>query len=98
MKNKSTSRCAFFNVRALTIAVFRGMVAVIGSGAFSLSVFAQGNGVKANGFTPEGCFWSFGQDMSTPLIRAVGVYFTDGNFYTMGGRTSDNPGSDFQHV
>ena len=33
------------------------------------------------------------------LVRAVGVYFqADGNFYTMGGRTSDAAGSDFQHV
>ena len=37
--------------------------------------------------------------MPTPLVRAVGVYFpVDGNFYTMGGRTSDAAGSDFQHV
>jgi hypothetical protein len=37
--------------------------------------------------------------MPTPLVRAVGVYFpTDGNFYTMGGRTADTAGSDFQHV
>ena len=33
------------------------------------------------------------------LVRAVGVFFpTDGNFYTVGGRTSDVAGSDFQHV
>jgi len=36
--------------------------------------------------------------MPTVLVRAVGVYFTDGNFYTMGGRTADTAGSDFQHV
>ena len=37
--------------------------------------------------------------MPTVLVRAVGVYFqADGNFYTMGGRTSDTAGSDFQHV
>ena len=36
--------------------------------------------------------------MPTVLVRAVGVYFPDGNFYTMGGRTSDTAGSDFQHV
>ena len=35
--------------------------------------------------------------MPTPLVRAVGVYFpANGNFYTMGGRTSDTAGSDFQ--
>jgi N-acetylneuraminic acid mutarotase len=49
--------------------------------------------------TPVGCSWSAGPDMPTVLIRAVGVYFpADGNFYTMGGRTSDTAGSDFQHV
>src|SRR5438552_989875 len=49
--------------------------------------------------TPSGCSWSAGPDMPTVLIRAVGVYFpADGNFYTMGGRTSDTAGSDFQHV
>jgi len=45
------------------------------------------------------CSWSAGPDMPTTLVRAVGVYFpADGNFYTMGGRTGDAPGSDFQHV
>ena len=49
--------------------------------------------------TPSGCTWSAGPDMPTPLVRAVGVYFpTNGNFYTMGGRTSDTAGSDFQHA
>jgi hypothetical protein len=49
--------------------------------------------------TAAGCSWSAGPDMPTPLVRAVGVYFpTDGNFYTMGGRTADTAGSDFQHV
>jgi plastocyanin len=43
--------------------------------------------------------WSAGPDMPTTLVRAVGVFFQpDGNFYTVGGRTSDAPGSDFQHV
>src|SRR5262249_39786349 len=45
------------------------------------------------------CSWSAGPSMPTVLVRAVGVYFpADGNFYTMGGRTSDSAGSDFQHV
>jgi hypothetical protein len=43
--------------------------------------------------------WSLGLNMPVPLVRAVGVYFpADGNFYTVGGRTSDATGSDFQHV
>src|SRR5262245_5726341 len=49
--------------------------------------------------TPSSCIWSAGPDMPTPLIRAVGVFFpTNGNFYTMGGRTADTAGSDFQHA
>src|SRR5206468_1163489 len=44
------------------------------------------------------CSWSAGPNLPTVLVRAVGVYFPDGNFYTMGGRTSDVAGSDFQHV
>jgi plastocyanin len=49
------------------------------------------------GCAPSG--WSPGPDLPTPLVRAVGVYFqADGNFYTMGGRTADTAGSDFQHV
>ena len=48
--------------------------------------------------TPALCTWSAGPDMPTVLIRAVGVYFPDGNFYTVGGRTADTAGSDFQHV
>ncbi len=43
--------------------------------------------------------WSAGPDLPTVLVRAVGVWFpADGNFYTMGGRTSDAGGADFQHV
>jgi len=51
----------------------------------------------SGGCAPSG--WSAGADMPTVLVRAVGVHFqADGNFYTVGGRTSDAPGSDFQHV
>jgi plastocyanin len=51
----------------------------------------------SGGCTPSG--WSAGPDMPTVLVRAVGVHFqADGNFYTVGGRTADTPGSDFQHV
>ena len=43
--------------------------------------------------------WQSGPDMPVPLLKAVGVYFqADSNFYTVGGRTSDAAGSDFQHV
>jgi len=51
----------------------------------------------SGGCTPPG--WSAGPSMPTVLVRAVGVWFqAAGNFYTMGGRTSDSAGSDFQHV
>src|SRR5256886_4904330 len=51
----------------------------------------------SGGCAPSG--WSAGPDLPTPLVRAVGVYFqADGNFYTVGGRTADTAGSDFQHV
>src|SRR4029077_7169366 len=51
----------------------------------------------SGGCAPSG--WSAGPDLPTVLVRAVGVYFqAAGNFYTVGGRTSDAAGSDFQHV
>jgi plastocyanin len=51
----------------------------------------------SGGCAPSG--WSAGPSLPTVLVRAVGVWFpADGNFYTMGGRTSDTAGSDFQHV
>src|SRR5262245_23099146 len=49
--------------------------------------------------TPGGCTWYAGPDMPTVLVSAVGVFFTDTSFfYTVGGRTADTAGSDFQHV
>jgi plastocyanin len=51
----------------------------------------------AGGCAPSG--WSAGPNLPTTLVRAVGVWFpADGNFYTVGGRTADTAGSDFQHV
>jgi hypothetical protein len=57
-----------------------------------------GGGVSPTPTPPPACNWSAGPDLPTVLIRAVGVAFPDGNFYTVGGRTSDVAGSDFQHV
>src|SRR6266545_3428755 len=46
--------------------------------------------------TPGGCSWSAGAPLPTQGVRQVGVYFPDnGKFYSMGGRSSDNAGSDF---
>jgi len=59
------------------------------------------NAAFTGNYTVGGCSpsWSAGPNLPTVLIRAVGVYFpADGNFYTMGGRTADTAGSDFQHV
>src|SRR5262245_60072068 len=54
--------------------------------------------VNVTGSCPQ-AGWSAGPDMPTVLVRAVGVYFqANGNFYTMGGRTADTAGSDFQHA
>ncbi|HEX4535854.1 MAG TPA: plastocyanin/azurin family copper-binding protein [Candidatus Acidoferrum sp.] len=51
----------------------------------------------SGGCAPSG--WSAGPNLPTTLVRAVGVWFpADGNFYTVGGRTSEAAGSDFQHV
>ena len=51
----------------------------------------------SGGCAPSG--WSAGPNLPTVLVRAVGVWFpADGNFYTMGGRTADASGADFQHV
>jgi plastocyanin len=51
----------------------------------------------SGGCAPSG--WSAGPNLPTVLVRSVGVWFpADGNFYTMGGRTADTAGSDFQHV
>src|SRR5207249_4347811 len=51
----------------------------------------------SGGCAPSG--WSAGLNLPTVLVRAVGVWFpADGNFYSMGGRTADTVGSDFQHV
>ena len=51
----------------------------------------------SGGCAPSG--WSAGPNLPTVLVRSVGVWFpADGNFYTMGGRTADASGADFQHV
>src|SRR5216110_2677724 len=49
--------------------------------------------------TPSSCSWSAGASLPSVGTRIVGIFFpADGNFYSMGGRTSDLAGSDFQHV
>ena len=82
-KQKSSSQSAFFNLRVLI-------------GAFLCLGAAAPTATRAQ------CSWSAGPSLPNPpgtLVRAVGVFFpADGNFYSVGGRTSDLAGSDFQHV
>jgi hypothetical protein len=76
------------------------LTAHIAAGAIT-DTFGNPNADFSGNYTVGGCppSWSAGPDLPTVLIRAVGVYFqADGNFYTVGGRTSDLAGSDFQHV
>ena len=48
--------------------------------------------------TPAGCSWSAGPDLPSVGTRFAGVFFpANGKFYAMGGRNSDNPGSEFTH-
>ena len=47
---------------------------------------------------PSGCTWSAGPDLPSVGTRFAGVFFpANGKFYAMGGRNSDNPGSEFTH-
>jgi len=47
---------------------------------------------------PSTCSWSAGPNMPSPNVRSVGVFFpANGEFYAMGGRSSDSAGSDFTH-
>ena len=46
--------------------------------------------------TPTGCAWAPGPDLPSVGARIVGVFFPgNGKFYGMGGRSSDNPGTEF---
>ena len=98
MKKQST-QSSFFNLRlliALLIVLVGACLALAGFGGFSATA---GNLRGALQNQPQPCTVAAGPDMPTILVRAVGVYFpADGNFYTMGGRTADTAGSDFQHV
>ncbi len=75
------------------------LTAHIAAGAIT-DTFGNPNAAFSGNYAVGGCppSWSAGPDLPTVLIRAVGVFFPDGNFYTVGGRTSDLAGSDFQHV
>src|SRR5438067_2434083 len=75
---------------------------VYGRGRVDILAAVQGPGPSPTPpptATPGSCSGSAGPSMPTVLVRSVGVFFpADGNFYSMGGRTSDLAGSDFQHV
>ncbi|MGH8099696.1 MAG: hypothetical protein ACREIW_00260, partial [Chthoniobacterales bacterium] len=96
MKNQNQTRNTF--VTQLVRAVCSVVLIVVAIGMLPLSLAQPGKQAAAQE-QPQACTVAAGPDMPTVLIRAVGVYFpADGNFYTMGGRTGDTAGSDFQHV
>jgi Kelch motif/Galactose oxidase, central domain len=94
---------SLFCLGALTVALFgAGVFAQTRESYNGRSTSAQGapgtqrpDMVQLLG--PTGCAWSPGPDLPLgPGIRIVGVFFPgNGNFYGMGGRASDSPGSDF---
>ena len=74
------------------------VTASIGAG----SITANGCNVNAaftGNYTVEGpapCSWAAGPSMPSVGTRMAGVFFPgNGKFYAMGGRSSDNPGSEF---
>ena len=74
------------------------VTASIGAG----SITANGCNVNAaftGNYTVEGpapCSWAAGPSMPSVGTRMAGVFFpANGKFYAMGGRSSDNPGSEF---
>ena len=74
------------------------VTASIGAG----SITANGCNVNAaftGNYTIEGpapCSWAAGPSMPSVGTRMAGVFFPgNGKFYAMGGRSSDNPGSEF---
>jgi hypothetical protein len=86
----------------LTIPFGGNLTTHIAAGAIT-DTFGNPNADFSGNYSVSGCppSWSAGPNLPPNpgvLIRAVGVFFPDGNFYSVGGRTSDVAGSDFQHV
>ena len=60
--------------------------------------FVGGGGTPTPTPTPAACSWSAGPDLPSVGTRFAGVFFpANGKFYAMGGRNSDNPGTEFTH-
>jgi hypothetical protein len=74
------------------------LTASIGAGAIT-AFGCNGNAAFSGNYTVEGpiqCLWAAGPDMPSVGVRLVGVYFpANGKFYAMGGRSSDNAGTEF---
>ncbi len=73
------------------------LAASIAAGAIT-DQFGNSGAAFSGNYTVEGtvCGWTAGPDMPSVGVRSVGVYFpANGKFYEMGGRSSDDAGSDF---
>jgi hypothetical protein len=67
-------------------------------GAFNLTTGPTPSPSPTPTATPTGCSWSAGPDLPSVGTRFAGVFFpANGKFYAMGGRNSDNPGTEFTH-
>jgi N-acetylneuraminic acid mutarotase len=100
MKKKSTSKSAFFNLRALivclaAVAVAVGAALYIGASKVEAQTGPRSAAPTAN--SPLGnCSWGAGADMPVAGIRFGGVFFpANGKFYAMGGRDLQTGGIEF---
>jgi N-acetylneuraminic acid mutarotase len=96
MTNKNQTQ---INMLSLLIKAGFSIIIIVTAVTLLPLSFAQSGTHAASADQPASCTVGAGPNLPTVLIRAVGVYFpADGNFYTVGGRTADTAGSDFQHV
>ncbi|MGA9423349.1 MAG: hypothetical protein WBW61_13390 [Rhodanobacteraceae bacterium] len=77
---------------------FRMSVPVFTLGAVFFASAASAAMPPAGTCTPPGA-WTSRADFPSPVVRAWGQFFSgNGNFYVMGGRSTDTAGSDLQQV
>ncbi|MGA9829444.1 MAG: hypothetical protein WBQ57_14065, partial [Rhodanobacteraceae bacterium] len=74
------------------------VVLEVALGAALLAVVGNTTAQPAGTCTPPGA-WSTRADFPSPVVRSWGQFFPDdGNFYVMGGRSTDGAGSDLMQV
>ena len=74
----------------------RALLSVLVASTFAASAFASAN--PTGTCTPPGT-WEARADFPSVIVRAWGQFFpADGKFYLLGGRESDDAGSDFTAV